>query len=218
MQIFHPDFFGGTWSYCPDPVDFHDVEQINLYEDTNAFYSTVAGRRVPTPNTREIDGSIRLTSEQRNHFELVNGTRGRSGEQLDIWSAVYGPLGDDGYFKPLFDKFTGEMDPEVADYWIDNYSLLHYLERNWPEVGPKLIGKIHVYTGTMDNFYLNNSTKILDEWMRTTTNPHYAGYFEYGEGAGHCYVGQASDWDRLREIAAYMMDRKPANAPDSWYR
>ena len=218
MQIFHPDFFGGTWSYCPDPVDFHDVEQINLYEDTNAFYTTVGGRRVPTPNTREIDGSIRLTSEQRNHFELVNGTRGRSGEQLDIWSAVYGPLGDDGYFKPLFDKFTGEMDPEVADYWIENYSLLHYLERNWGEVGPRLVGKIHVYTGTMDNFYLNNSTKILDEWMRTTTNPHYAGYFEYGEGAGHCYVGQASDWDRLREIADYMMDRKPANAPDSWYR
>ena len=218
MQIFHPDFFGGTWSYCPDPVDFHDVEQINLYEDTNAFYTTVGGRRVPTPNTREIDGSIRLTSEQRNHFELVNGTRGRSGEQLDIWSAVYGPLGDDGYFKPLFDKFTGEMDSEVADYWIDNYSLLHYLERNWGEVGPKLVGKIHVYTGTMDNFYLNNSTKILDEWMRTTTNPHYAGYFEYGEGAGHCYVGRASDWDRLREIADYMMDRKPANAPDSWYR
>ena len=54
--------------------------------------------------------------------------------------------------------------------------------------------------------------------MRTTTNPHYAGYFEYGEGAGHCYVGQVSDWDRLREIADYMMDRKPANASGSWYR
>ena len=48
MQIFHPDFFGGTWSYCPDPVDFHDVEQINLYEDTNAFYQT--GRRTASPD------------------------------------------------------------------------------------------------------------------------------------------------------------------------
>ena len=101
LQIFHPDFFGGVWSYCSDPVDFHDVEQINVYEDTNAFYKEVNGRRVPTPNTREVDGRIRLTSQQRNHFELVNGTRGRSGEQFDIWSAVFGPLGDDGYFETV---------------------------------------------------------------------------------------------------------------------
>ena len=217
LQIFHPDFFGGTWSYCSDPVDFHDVEQINVYEDTNAFYREVGGRRVPTPNTREVDGRIRLTSRQRNHFELVNGTRGRSGQQFDIWSAVFGPLGDDGYFKPLFDKLTGRMDPEVADYWIDNYDLRYYLERNWSEVGPKLVGKLHIYTGTMDNFYLNNSTKMLQEWMQTTTDPHYEAYFEYGEGAGHCYSGTVQDWDRLREIADYMMERKPEDAPGSWY-
>jgi hypothetical protein len=173
---------------------------------------------VAIPNTREIDGSIRLTSEQRNHFELVNGTKGRSGEQLDIWSAVFGPLGDDGYFRPLFDKLTGEMDPEVAGYWIDNYDLRYYLERHWAEVGPKLAGKLHVYTGTMDNFYLNNAVRMLDEWMQTTTDPHDAGYFEYGEGAGHCYTGTVPDWERLREIAGYMMDRKPAGSPDAWYR
>lgn len=217
LQIFHPDFFGGTWSYCPDPVDFHDVEQINVYEDRNAFFKEVGGRQVPTPNTREVDGSIRLTSLQRNHFELVNGTKGRSGEQLDIWSAVFGPLGDDGYFKPLFDKFTGDMDLEVADYWIDHYDLRYYLERNWSEIGPKLVGKLHVYTGTMDNFYLNNSTKLLEEWMKTTTDPHYEGYFEYGEGVGHCYAGTATDWERLREIADHMMSRRPAGSPDAWY-
>jgi hypothetical protein len=209
LQIFHPDFFGGAWSYCSDPVDFHDVEQINVYEDTNAYYREIAGRRVPTPNTREVDGRIRLTSQQRNHFELANGTLGRSGEQLDIWSAVYGPLGENGYFQPLFDKLTGEMDPDVADYWIDNYDLRYYLERNWPEVGPKLVDKLHIYTGTMDNFYLNNSTRMLQEWMRTTTNPHYEAYFEYGEGAGHCYSGTVGDATRLREISEYMMSRKP---------
>jgi hypothetical protein len=217
LQIFHPDFFGGTWAYCSDPVDFHDVEQINVYEDTNAYYRTVAGRRVPIPNTRETDGRIRLTSEQRNHFELVNGTRGRSGEQLDIWSAVFGPLGEDGYFEPLFDKRTGEINPDVADYWIDNYDLRYYLERNWDRIGESLAGKLHIYTGTMDNFYLNNSTKMLEEWLETTTDPYYDGYFEYGEGAGHCYDGTVSDADRLREIADYMIATRPAGSTTDWH-
>jgi hypothetical protein len=74
-----------------------------------------------------VNGQVRQTSEQRNHFELVQGTKGRSGEQLDIWSAVYGPLGADGYFQPLFNKRPGEIDPKVAQYWRDNYDLLEYL-------------------------------------------------------------------------------------------
>ena len=218
LQIFHPDFFGGTWAYCPDPVDFHDVEGINIYDDVNAYYKQHEWRRVPTPNTREINGEIRLTSEQRNHFELVSGTRGRSGEQLDAWSAVYGPVGEDGYFKPLFDKFTGEIDPDVAEYWRENYDLRYYLEQNWSEVGPKLVDKLHIYTGTMDNFYLNNSTKLLEEWMLTTTDPHYEGYFEYGFGAGHCWTGTATSWERLQEIADYVFERKPASTTAPWYQ
>ena len=118
LQIFHPDFFGGTWAYCPDPVTFSDVEGINIYKDTNAFYKQVTEwHRTPTINSREINGEVRQTSQQRNWMELVNGTKGRSGHQLDIWSATYGPLGDDGYFKPVFDKKTGVIDRSVAEYW-----------------------------------------------------------------------------------------------------
>ena len=218
LQIFHPDFFGGTWAYCPDPVTFHDVEGINIYDDENAFYKQHEWRRVPTPNTRETNGEIRLTSEQRNHFELVNGTKGRSGQQLDIWSAVYGPIGDDGYFKPLFDKLTGEIDPSVPQYWKDNYDLMYYLERNWSEIGYKLIDKIHVYTGTMDNFYLNNSTKMLEEWMKTTSDPHYEGFFLYGEGEGHCWSGPGTSWDRVKEIGQYMMWKAPETTTHPWWR
>jgi len=217
LQIFEPDFFGGTWAYCPDPVDFRNVEAINIYQDTNAFYKEFEWRRVPTPNTRETNGQLRLTSQQRNHFELVSGTRGRSGEQFDAWSAVYGPLGDDGYFQPLFDKRTGEIDPAVAAYWKENYDLRYYLERNWSEVGPRLLGKLHIYTGTMDNFYLNNSTRMLEDWMETTSNPSYPGYFEYGPGAGHCWTGNLSQSDRLREIADYVFGQKPAAIPAPWY-
>ena len=217
LQIFHPDFFGGTWSYCPDPVTFTDVEGINIYEDVNAFYKQHEWRRVPIANTREINGEIRLTSRQRNHFELVNGTKGRSGEQLDIWSAVFGPIGDDGYFEPLFDKRTGEINSAVADYWRDNYDLLHYLRQNWAEIGQKLVDKLHIYTGTMDNFYLNNSTRDLELWMKTTENPHYEGFFMYGDGKGHCFSGPVTRAARLREMAQFIMRKKPDGATTPWW-
>jgi len=217
-QIFYPDFYGGVWSYCPDSVTFTDVEGINIYTDDNAFHRKVEWRTVPIINTREINGHVRLTSEQRNHFELVNGTKGRSGEQLDIWSAVFGPLGRDGYFEPLFDKRTGVINRKVAEYWRDHYDLLEYLKRNWSAVGPKLVDKIHVYTGTMDNFFLNNSTKELEEWMRTTANPHYEGFFLYGDGKGHCWQGPESTPERLKQMAAHIARHKPEGMTTPWWR
>lgn len=217
LQIFYPDFFGGTWSYCPDSVTFTDVEGINVYEDVNAFYKQFEWRRVPTPNTRETDGRIRLTSQQRNYYELACGTRGRSGEQLDIWSATYGPLGKDGFFEPLFDKRTGAINRDVARYWKENFDLLEHLKRNWATVGPKLVGKLHVYTGDMDNFYLNNSTKDLERWMKTTTNPYYPGFFMYGDGKGHCWSGPVTPAERLKEMAQYLLRTKPGGTTTPWW-
>ena len=217
-QIFYPDFYGGVWSYCPDSVTFTDVEGINIYTDDNAYHRTIDWRTVPIINTREINGHVRLTSEQRNHMELVNGTRGRSGEQLDIWSAVFGPLGKDGYFEPLFDKRTGVINHTVAEYWRNNYDLLEYLKRNWSTVGPKLVDKVHVYTGTMDNFFLNNSTKELEQWMKTTTNPHYEGFFLYGDGKGHCWQGPETMAERLKQMAAHIARHKPEGMTTPWWQ
>lgn len=217
-QILYPDFYGGVWSYCPDPVTFTDVEGINVYKDENAYYRKVDWRTVPIINTREINGHVRLTSEQRNHMELVNGTRGRSGEQLDIWSAVFGPVGKDGYFEPLFDKRTGTINRTVAEYWRQHYDLLEYLKRHWSTVGPKLVGKVHVYTGTMDNFFLNNSTKELEDWMKTTENPHYTGFFLYGDGKGHCWQGPESTPERLRQMAVHIARHKPEGMTTPWWR
>jgi hypothetical protein len=150
-------------------------------------------------------------------MELVNGTKGRSGEQLDIWSAVFGPLGKDGYFEPLFDKRTGVMNRKVGEYWREHYDLLEYLKRNWATLGPKLVDKVHVYTGTMDNFFLNNSTKELEEWMKTTQNPHYKGFFLYGDGKGHCWSGPESTPERLRQMAAHIMRHKPEGMTTPWW-
>ncbi len=219
LQVFHPDFFGGTWSDCPDPVEFSNVEGINVYKDANAFYKQFEwGRREPTVNTRETDGSVRLTSEQRNHFELASGTRGRSGQQLDIWSAVYGPLGKDGYFEPLFDKKNGEVNPAVAQYWKEHYDITYYLQKNWPTLGPQLVDKIRIYVGTMDNFHLNEDVKTLQAWMKTTADPHYEGTFVYGEGKGHCYSGPLATPERLKEMAEHMLSKRPDHDTGQWWK
>ncbi len=217
LQIFHPDFFGGTWSYCPDPVTFTNVEGYDIYEDANAYERTRGWITVPIPNSRETDGSIRTTSRQRNYFELVSGTHGRSGEQQDIWEAVYGPLGQDGYFEPVFDKRTGAIDHEVAQYWREHYDLLEYLKRNWSTVGPKLVDKLHIYVGTMDTYYLDVAVRQLQAWMKTTENPHYEGYFDYGLFRPHCYAGEASTPDRLREMASFGVAHMPAGRATPWW-
>ena len=217
LQIFHPDFFGGAWAYCPDSVTFMDVEGINIYEDENAFYKVYDWRKVPTANSRMVNGQLVMTSQQRNYFELVNGTHGRSGEQLDIWSAVFGPIGKDGYFEPLFDKRTGVINKRVAAYWKEHYDLLYYLQKNWSSVGPKLVDKLFFYTGDVDTYYLNNSTRELEKWMKTTTNPHYEGFFMYGDNKPHCWSGPVSPAERLKEMAQFIQRKRPEGATTSWW-
>jgi hypothetical protein len=218
LQIYHADFFGGAWAYCPDSVTFTDVEGIDVYQDDNAFYKTHNGwRPVPTINSRFPDGQPVQTSEQRNRYELVSGTNGRSGEQIDIWSAVFGPLGKDGFFEPLFDKRTGVMNKAVAQYWKENYDLRYFLERNWTTVGPKLVDKLFFYTGTVDTYFLNNSTKVLETWMKTTTNPQYPGFFMYGDGKPHCWTGPVTPAQRLVEMAQHIQRKKPEGATTPWW-
>jgi len=217
LQVWNPDFFGGAWAFAPDPVDFRNVEGIDIYSDVNAFEKVHEWRRVPIANTRrEPTGEVVLTSRQRNYYELVNGTRGRSGEQLDIWSAVFGPLGADGYFQPLFDKRTGVIDPEVAQYWKENFEIRHYLETNWTEVGPSLVGKLHVYAGDMDNFYLNVGCYHLEAFLESTTDPYYAGSFDFGPRGGHGWRPM-SNLELLRMMADHITRNAPRGADTrSW--
>jgi hypothetical protein len=209
LQVFYPDFYGGTWSFAPDPLDFRNVEGIDIYADDNAFYKQHEWYRVPIANTRFAPtGEVRLTSEQRNTMERVHGTEGRSGQQLDIWSAVFGPVGDNGYFAPLFDKETGEMNPAVAAYWRDNYDLRHILESNWEELGPQLVGKLHVIAGDMDNFYLNVGVYHMEEFLESTTDPYYDGSFTFGARGGHGWRPYSNV-----ELLRIMADHIAANAP-----
>jgi len=214
LQIFHPEFFGGTWSLCPDPVDFRYFQCINIYKDENAYHKKSRWIKVPTSSDRSPDGIVRLTSQQRNHMELAMGTRCRSGEQIDIFQAVFGPIGDDGYVKPLFDKKTGEIDPLTADYWRGHYDLRYYLEKNWEHIGPALEGKIHIYVGDMDTYYLNNAVVLLEKFLESTKDPYYDGVVQYGDRMPHCWGPDRIEL--LKLFKEHIIKNAPEGDDRSW--
>jgi Putative esterase len=188
-QVFYPDFYNGAWVFCPDVVDFRSYGTANIYEDKNAYFAESPYGRVPRPSMRQPDGTILSTMELMNRMELVEGTHGRSGEQFDIWEAVFSPAGDDGYPKRIFNKRTGEIDLEVAKYWKEHYDLSAIMQRDWKTLGPKLAGKLHLYVGEADTFYLDRAVHLLKDFMDTTTDPYYRGSFEFGVRKPHCYAG-----------------------------
>lgn len=189
VQTFYPDHYNGAFAACPDPVDFHAYTVVNLYDDKNAYVLQGAHKQVEAPAMRDYLGHVTITQRGVNYYELALGTNGRSGEQYDIWQAVFSPTGDDGYPKKIFNKLTGEIDHDVAAYWRDHYDLTHILERDWPTLGPKLQGKIHVYVGYMDTYYLNDAVYRLQDFLEKTTAPPYGGEVKYGDRAEHCWNG-----------------------------
>jgi hypothetical protein len=217
LQIFHPTFFGGAWCSCPDAVTFTDVEGVNFYKDDNAFFKVYDWRPVPTINSRFTNGQAIQTSEQRNRYELVSGDHGRSGEQIDVWSAVWGPASEDGFFKPAFDKSTGKIDKDVVAYWRDHWDLLEYLKRNWSTAGPQLKDNLYFFAGDADTYFLNNSTMELDAWLKTTTAPHSQAQFMYGNLKPHCWQGPVTPAQRIVEIAQHIQRHKPGGADTPWW-
>ena len=189
VQMFYPDEFNGCFAACPDPIDFRAYCLLNIYKDKNAYWYDSEFKKLARPATRNYLGQISATMEESNSYELVLGTHSRSGEQFDIWEAVYSPQGDDGYPKRIFNKETGEIDQTVADYWKENYDLRYILERDWKTLGPKLEGKIHIYCGDMDNYYLNNAVYLMEDFLKKTNNPFYRGEVDYGDRAEHCWNG-----------------------------
>ena len=218
-QVFYPDEFNGTFAACPDPIDFRAYTVVNLYEDANAYFLDGPWARVARPGQRDTLGHISTTLEQMNQLELVLGTRSRSGQQWDIWEAVYSPVGDDGYPRRIWDKRTGVIDREVAEYWRENYDLSYILQRDWAVLGPKLVGKLHVYVGDMDNYYLNNAVYLLEEFLEATTSPAYEGEVDYGDRAEHCWNGdqtRPNALSRLRYNQMYVdriVERTASTAP-----
>jgi hypothetical protein len=159
---------------------------------------------------RGIEGQPFLTLRQQSQMEDALGSHGRSTDVLENWEAVYGPMGDDGYPKPLWDKHTGLIDHEVAAYMRDHgYDLRAYLHSNWATLAPKLLDKIHVDVGDMDNYYLNEAVYDLQVEFDSSANPHVTADFHYGRPEmGHGWQ-HALTTGILREMAEAITKHAP---------
>ena len=219
VQVKYPEAYNGCFAACPDPIDFSAYCLNNIYEDANAYYNDSEHNGVEIPGRRDYLGQVSSTVKDFNHLELVLGDHSRSGGQYDIWEATYSPQGEDGYPVRLWDKMTGEIDHEVAQFWKENYDLRHILERDWDKVGEQLKGKIHIYCGDMDNYYLNNAVYLMEDFLESTTNPYYDGEVDYGDRAEHCWNGDQENPNhisRLRYNSMYVpkiMKRIAESAP-----
>jgi hypothetical protein len=227
VQMFYPDEYNGCWAACPDPIDFRAYTVVNIYEHENAYYADAKWKRVPRPGKRNYLGELAATVEDANYMELALGTNSRSGGQWDIWQAVYSPVGSDGYPKPIFDKLTGKIDRSVAEYWREHYDLGYILKRDWAKLGPKLEGKIHIYVGEADNYFLNNAVYLVEDILKAAKNPSYGGEVDYEPRAEHCWNGdhtRPNAFSRLRyhqfyapKIVERIMKSAPAGADlKSW--
>lgn len=200
VQTFYPDAFNGCYAACPDPVDFRAFVTANIYEDKNLYYRDGDFQRILRPSKRDYLGHVSATLESSCHVELALGDKHRSGGQFDIWEAVSSPAGPDGYPVPLWNRLTGEINPVVAEYWRENFDLAWILKRDWATLGPKLQGKIHVYCGDMDNYYLNNGVYLLEDILKAFDNPPYDGEVTYGDRAEHCWNGDPTQPNAISRL------------------
>jgi Putative esterase len=220
LQIRHPRDFGGSWSFVPDPLDFTEFCNINLYKDGNAFripgYEWIAPERY---FSRGVSGEPHFRWRDMSRLSEVLGSKGRSGENLDMWSAVFGPVGTDGYPKPVWDHISGDIDHAVVEYWRKHdFDLREYLQRNWNEIGADLVGKLHFAVGDMDNFYLNNAVYRMQDLLEAST-PSYGGSFKFGRPKiGHEWLGY-EPWPTalFEEMASQIEQNSPEmDRPAQW--
>jgi hypothetical protein len=204
-QVLYPDEFNGAWVACPDPIDFRAYTVVNIYQDTNAYRLDSQWKHTPRPGQRDWLGHVTATLQELNFRELALATRGRSGEQWDIWQAVYSPTDSDGYPKPIWNKRTGLIDRSVAEYWREHYDLSYILQRDWKTLGPKVRGKLHIYVGEADNYYLNDAVYFTDEVLRSLKDPPADAEVDYGARAEHCWNGDHTQPNAISRLRYHQM-------------
>ena len=223
VQMFYPDHYNGAFVACPDPVDFHAFMTVDLYKQDNIFYLEGANKKVEQPAMRDYLGHTLISMRDNIAYEAALGDHGRSGEQFDIWQAVYSPTGEDGYPQAIFDKQTGAVNHRTAEYWREHYDLDAILQRDWTTLGPKLQGKLHLYVGSDDTYFLNDAAYLMEDFLKQTGTPGhgvpYEGEVRYGPRAEHCWNGdpEKPNWySRLHYNQMYVpqiMERIQKTAP-----
>jgi hypothetical protein len=205
VQVKYPTEYNGCYAACPDPVDFRAFCLVDIYKDKNAYYLDSPFKKTPRPGHRDYLGNVDAMLKEMNMRELALGTKSRSGQQWDIWEAVYSPVGKDGYPQRIWDKLTGEINQDVAAYWKENYDLAYIIKRDWAKHGKDWAGKINSYCGDMDNYYLNNAVYLLEDILKSLENPAYGGEVTYGDRAEHCWNGDPTQPNYISRLRYHRM-------------
>jgi len=185
LQIFYPDWFNGAFSYSPDAINFDNYQLVNIYQDENAFINEFGYLR---PIMRDTHGEPMVPWKDFVRFENVLGISNNyltSGGQICSHTALYSPKGENGLPQPLIDPESGAIDHAVAEHWKE-YDLKRYCQNNWEELGPELQGKIFIWMGDMDHFYLNTATRAFAEFIDQTENPRSDAEIIFAPMEGHC--------------------------------
>lgn len=216
LQVFHPDLYGGSFALCPDSLDFRYHQIVDIYKDDNAYFQQHGWVQVERPDTRRTDGNITSMMKDENHYELAVGDHSRSGGQWDIWEATFGPVGKDGYPQRIWNKRTGVIDHQVAAYWKQHFDLRNILQTNWSTLGPKLAGKLHIYVGDMDTYYLNMGVRMMDAFLKQTKDPPADATVVFKPMQPHCWGPRGGELIKL--IGDYMDSHAPAGTDRSaWH-
>ncbi len=185
--VFHPKFYGGSFAMCPDSLDFRHHQVVDIYKDANAYWIDKGWLKVERVDTRQPDGNVDAMMKDENHYELAVGDHSRSGGQWDIWEAAWGPIAADGYPQRIWDKRSGAIDHQVAEYWKQHFDLRYLLEKNWTTLGPLVTDKLHIYVGDADTYNLNMGVRAMDALLQTAKNPSFQGAITYQPMAPHCW-------------------------------
>ncbi len=215
----HPKFFGQAWVFDPDPIDFHAFQEINLYDEPNAFALVTPGGWHSFAHffSRTPAGQALCSEQALSRYEEVMASHGRSEYQLDGWWAIFDPAGSDGYPLPMWNMRTGAIDTSVVAYARDRgYDLTYYVQHNWSQIGPDLVGKLHFLVGDMDSYFLNLAVYKMQGALEAATDPASRATFTYGRPMkGHGW--HPMTWAQLLEEMAQQVRRNtPADELTQW--
>lgn len=200
LQVKHPQTFGGCWCLFPGPVDFRRMILSDIYKDENLFIvqdheDRDRDHRLPSqhwgpaerPFRRSIEGQVQVSMREMDQLERTVGSRVRGGVLTHAWQAIWGPVGDDGYPRQLWDE-NGNIDRDVALYMRDQgFDLSHYIQANWETLAEDLADKLFFFCGEMDNYYLNVAMYLLEEFLQSADQ--FRGSFTYGRPKqGHYWI------------------------------
>ena len=197
LEVNYPNIFGGTWSTSPDPSDFHDFTGVDLYAAHANVYHRADGSAYPLVRNH---AQVLATFEE---FAKQEAVLGEYGGQMASFEWVFSPRGADGRPLEMFDRVTGDVHPDVVQYWRDHYDLAHLVEANWATRGRDLKGKIHVVVGTADTFYLDGAAHRFDAVLaRLGADAH----FTYRDNRTHfdLYEENGDRMAMMDEIAEQM--------------